>query len=130
MPRFDKVDSAIGGTRARLAADVAEADWNKVLGVGLDASGHATPKAASQTGFVGVAIFDRTTRKAGTPIDIMRQGEIVDVPSLAAGTVYYLDANGALTASAPAAGVNAVQVGHTVEADRLVVNIQNAQGAT
>lgn len=130
MPRFDKVDSAIGGTRARLAADVAEADWNKVLGVGLDASGLAVPKAASQTGFVGVAIFDRTTRKAGTPIDIMRQGEIVDVPSLAAGTAYYLTAGGLLTATAPAAGVNGVYVGHTVEADRLVVNIGMAQGAT
>lgn len=130
MPRFDKVDSAIGGTRARLAADVAEADWNKVLGIGLNASGLAVPKAASTSGFVGVAIFDRTTRKAGTPIDIMRQGEIVDVPSLAAGTTYYLTAGGLLTATAPAAGVNAVQVGHTVEADRLVVNVQNAQGAT
>lgn len=124
MARFDKVDSAIGGCRARLSVDVVEADWAKVLGIGINASGLAVPKAASQSGFVGVAIFDRTTRKTGTVIDIMRQGEIVELTGLAAGTNYYLTSGGLLTATAPVAGAAGVLVGHTVEADRLVVNVQ------
>jgi len=77
MSRYDKYDGVAGGFRATLAADVAEADYGKVLGVGLDANGLATPKAPSNSRFKGVTILDRTKRKAGDRVDVMTNGEIV-----------------------------------------------------
>lgn len=131
MARYDKYSGVTGGFRARLAADinVANTPYDTVQGVGLDASGLAVVGAAGVSGFTGVTVVDATMRKAGTPIDIMTDGEIVEVEGTVAGTTYYLDANGDLTDVAPAAGVNAIKVGHTVEADRLVVRIQEVQGA-
>lgn len=132
MPRYDKVDSAIGVYRGTLLADVAQGDYNKILGCGHNASGLVTPKLPSVSGFTGVAVLDKTVRKAGNRIDVMTSGEIVfssdETNPLVAGTTYYLDANGALTTAAPAAGVNGYKVGHTVEAWRLVVRFERVQG--
>jgi shikimate 5-dehydrogenase len=129
MARYDKYDGVTGGFRAVAAADVASVnDYDTVLGVGLDTTGKAVLKAASNSGFVGVTIVDRTKRKAGDVLDIMQDGEIVEVPGLIAGTFYYLTAGGLLTATGPGAGVNAVRVGHTVEATRLVVRLRPVQG--
>lgn len=117
MARFDKVDSTVGMHRAALAADVASsADYDLVLGVGLNAQGAAVLKAPSNSGFVGVTIVDRTKRRAGQIIDIMSHGEIVEVAGLAAGTKYYLQGSGLLGTTR-----TANYVGYTVEADRLVV---------
>lgn len=117
MARFDKVDSTIGVTRARLLADAAPEDYDIVLGVGLDVEGRAVLKAVSQSGFVGVTIVDRTKRKAGTPIDIMNIGEIVEVAGLVAGKKVYLTAGGLLTQ----VSAGGIAVGFTIEADRVKV---------
>lgn len=127
MPaRFDKYDPDSGGTRARLAADWLDADVGQVRGVKLDGNGRAA-KSDSVTNAKGVVALGKK-RFAGEPIDIMQHGDIVDVTGLAAGTDYYLAANGTLTATAPGAGVNGLYVGFTVEADRLVVRFQKVQG--
>lgn len=124
MARYDKYDGVTGGFRAAAKTDQIEAEYDVPLGTGLDAAGLAELKVPGNTGFVGVCIVDRTKRKAGKILDIMTAGEIVDVAGLAAGTDYYLDADGDLTASAPAAGAAGYYVGHTVEAWRLVVRFQ------
>lgn len=122
MARFDKVDSATGNFRALAAADVAsENDYHVVIGVGLDTQGRAVLRDAGNSGFVGVTTVDRTKRKAGAILDVMTDGEIVECDGLDPGTVYYLDANGDLVADGTGASV---RVGHTVEADRLVVRVQ------
>lgn len=124
--RFDKYDPVSGGTRARLASDWLVGDVGVVRGVKLDANGRAV-KSDSVTNAKGVVALGKQ-RLAGEPIDIMTSGEIVEITGLAAGTDYYLAANGTLTATAPGAGVNGLYVGFTVEADRLVVRFQKVQG--
>jgi hypothetical protein len=126
--RIDKTDSAIGVFRAELAADVDPALYGRVCHVSLNSSGKAVLNAAGNSGVKGVHIPDRTTRKAGQIIDILTNGEIVGfeiwngtaLAAAAAGTNYY---------SIPATGVHTttatsnVYIGHTVEADRLVVRM-------
>jgi len=59
---------------------------------------------------------------AGTFVDIMTSGEIVEA-GLVAGTTYFaVLASGALSATP-----SVVRVGHTVEASRLVVRFQTGQ---
>lgn len=128
MARYDKYSGVTGGFRAPAAADQAEADYDVVRGAALDAQGRVVFGAAGNSGFVGVTIVDRTKRRAGDILDVMTHGEIVNVAGLAAGTTYYLSATGALTNVAPAVGANALKVGHTVEADRLVVRFERVQG--
>lgn len=119
MARTDKTQSAIGVTRALLSADVAEARWGTPVGVGINASGQCVI-GGGQSGVVGVAIFDKTNYRAGTPADIFGNGsEIVECAGLAAGTKYYAAAaDGALSTAN-----TGVYVGFTVEADRLVVTL-------
>ena len=122
MARVDKTESAIGVTRGTLKEAFVEADYGKVIGVGIDSAG-LTVKGAGQSGVVGVVIPDRTNSKAGARADIFGNGsEIIfgDNELLVAGTAYYVaNATGALTVTA-AAGT---KVGFTVEADRLVVTL-------
>lgn len=128
MARYDKYSGVTGGFRAKMAADAPQAAWDLVRGAGLDAQGRMLLAAPGVSGFVGVTIVDRTKRKAGDVQDVMTAGEIVDLTGLVAGTTYYLDANGLLTTTAPAAGVNGYRVGHTVESWRLVVRFERVQG--
>lgn len=117
MARFDHVESAIGIVRAPIATNFAEADWDNVIPVGINGTGKAV-KGAGQTGVIGVVVPGRTVYRAGQVCDIMKKGDIVDVVGLAAGTKYYATSAGALVTTA----TDNVYVGHTVEADRLVVD--------
>lgn len=125
MARFDHVDPTIGMTRAALAADVDPADFDVVLSVGLDATGHAVLKSAGNSGFVGVTIVDRTKRRAGQIIDIMADGELVECEGLTAGTKYYVQADGTISNV-----MSETYVGYTVEADRLVVHFDGGERTT
>lgn len=135
MARYDKYDGVAGGFRGTAAEDALEANFGVPLGASTDANGLThVGGAAQQSGYVGVTIVDRTKRKAGDRLDIMTHGEIVydsddTADALVAGTTYYLDAAGALTTAAPAAGANGFKVGHTEEAWRLVVRFESIQGA-
>lgn len=125
MARYDKYDPISGGFRAPLAAD-----WAGALGapvaVGLDASGRVVP-GAGNTGILGVTIVEGqvrsdgtrfATKRAGDIVDVMTDGEIVDNTGLTAGTVYF-----GVAASGVVAGAGDTRLGHTVEAQRLVVRV-------
>lgn len=89
---------------------------------------------AGQSGFVGVVCLTgrqvdvvgvatgqnwKGSKYAGDIVDVMTDGEIVELTGLAAGTKYYADPTGN--------GVNTTNtnpyVGHTVEAGRLIVRV-------
>lgn len=124
MARYDKYEPKSGGFRAPLAANWAGALATPV-GVGLDANGRLVPGAGA-SGIVGVVVIDGqvntlgtrvNTKMAGDVVDVMTAGEIVDNTGLAAGTVYSAGADGAIAAGA------GTRIGHTVEAQRLVVRV-------
>lgn len=115
MARVDKTDSAIGVVRAAISADFAQADWDKVIPVGLNATGKIV-KGAGQTGVIGVLIPGRTVFRAGQIGDIFIHADIVECAGLAAGTKYFADAAGVVSS------INTgTLIGFTVEADRLIV---------
>jgi hypothetical protein len=134
-PRWDKYDGYVGNFRGTLAADLnLTTQANKVLGVGINSSG-AVVIGSGQTGIVGVMIVPvgidihgnlldgGINNLAGDPCDVGKHGEITNfAPSTgtaAAGTKYYAHADGSIDATATAG----VLIGHTVEADRLIVNL-------
>lgn len=148
MARYDKYEPIAGGFRAPLAADLtfnANGEFGPKV-VSLDANGRVVVGTAAQSGAVGVVVKNVPKYpglgnipgqvnqavpiggKAGDIVDVMTSGEIVANTGLVAGTTYYSDAAGALTTTAPAAGVNGIKVGHTVEASRLVVRFERVQG--
>lgn len=117
MARYDKYDGVAGGFRVESAAAQVEANYDRPIGLGVNANGLGVVKSAEQSGFKGVTIVDRTKRRAGDILDVMTNGEIVDCAGLTAGTTYYLDAATGELATAE----SRYMVGHTVEEWRLVV---------
>jgi hypothetical protein len=140
-PRFDKYDPYVGNFRAPLAVDSTTDQANLVIAVGINSSG-ALVVGAGQTGIVGVIInnvgHDFITGglvqppMAGAIADVMKHGEIVNFIGTTvtagvfsagaagvAGTKYYAHADGSVDTTATAGTL----IGHTVEADRLIVNI-------
>ena len=132
MARYDKYDPYGGNFRAYLAANwETPADYGKPFAMGLNASGQLV-KGAGQSGIVGVWIGNRFYDAVREPVDILKHGEVVDFAPTAtvpgegtgvAGTAYYANTTtGAISATG---GAGTVKIGHTVEADRLVVLIDN-----
>lgn len=115
MARIDKWKN---GFRAKLAAD--RPGSVTPIGVGLDANGLVVA-GAGQTGVIGV-LCDPVTRVAGETVDVMIQGELVEAVGLDAGTTYWADP---VTGALEALAATDVQLGSTVEATRLIVNVQN-----
>lgn len=135
--RYDQVEPHVGIVRAPLAANLTF-DANGEFGpkaVSLDANGRVVVGTAGQSGFAGVLVKNvpivpagrfsaaQTVNnwmggRAGDVVDIMTQGQIVDVAGLAAGSAIYADAAGDLTTIA----TGNTKVGYTVEAGRLVVS--------
>lgn len=135
MAAYDKYDSKLSGPRGFLAADWSSSDLNKVVGIGLNASGQYV-KGAGATGIIGVLVLSRVIKAGREPVDPMKRGEIVafdkvgkpaaDLAIAAPGTRYAVDnTTGAVEAlagaTAPAAGKT--YIGHTVEKGRLIVNV-------
>lgn len=118
MSRYDKYDPTDGGFRAPLAAaTVAGQEW-VAKAVGLDASGRVV-LGAGNTGIIGVYV-PHGLKAAGDIVDVMTEGEIVEMTGQTAGTVVSAAvADGTLGA----AGVGKPKVGFTVEATRLVVRV-------
>lgn len=137
--RYDKVEPHIGIVRAPLAAALT-VDANGEFGpkaFSIDANGRAVLGTAAQSGLVGVVVKNVPVRPAGIGgtaaalttgmfmgvaagdiVDIMIQGQIVDT-GLAAGSKIYAHADGSIDAVATAG----TQIGFTVEAGRLIVNL-------
>lgn len=118
MARIDKYSGVGCGFRAPLAADWA--GQAAPLGVGLDVNGRVVA-GAGQSGIVGV-LCKPDAASAGDPVDIMKDGELVEFAGVA-GTTYVADTT---TGVISAAAVSATKeyVGHTVEATRLIVGIR------
>lgn len=119
MPRYDKYDPYDGGFRAPLAAAIAYADKNELHAVGLDNAGRVVLDDPSNSGFVGVLVA-HDQKRAGDIVDVMTDGEIVELEGLAPGTTYYA----ALVGGAISATASTFKIGHTVEATRLIVRVQ------
>lgn len=121
MARVDKTDSAVGVVRGTLAADVVAGNIDKVVGVGINASG-LTVVGAGTSGVIGVIIPNKIARKAGDRCDIFVLAEVLFGPTeqLVAGQKYYVDnTTGLLTTTA----TGGTLVGFTVEADRLAIRL-------
>jgi len=118
MARVDKTDSAVGVVRGTLAADIAQADWGKPLGVGINAAG-LTVRGGGQSGVIGVLIADKTNYKAGTRADMFVLADIVECAGLVPGQKYFADATTGVISTTN----TGAYVGFTVEADRLVVRL-------
>lgn len=135
MARVDKYDPITGGFRAHVAVDFPDADLGKLFGYGIDSGGKIV-KGAGTTGVVGVWVVTSKPGRVGpnkeiAVIDCMREGCITDfcptagVPGTdvgVAGTAYFSDAAGVISS---VAAVGSVYVGHTVEPDRLEVNVSS-----
>jgi hypothetical protein len=115
VARYDKYDGKVGGFRAPLAADWDADAVGVPTGVGLDANGRIVA-GAGNTGIKGVLVIDYPMN-AGDVVDTMTDGEIVDCTGLAAGTSYFADG----AAGAVGTDNTDTYVGHTVEAQRLIV---------
>lgn len=116
MARYDKYDGMVGGFRAPLAAATADGDEFTLHGVGLDANGRVV-LGSGNTGVIG-AYIAHGKKNIGDIVDVMTDGEIVEVEDQTAGTAVYGAADGTLSA------VNTdTYLGHTVEATRLVVRV-------
>lgn len=144
-PRWDKYDGYIGNYRGVLAADVdldeTTGEANKVLAVGTDANG-AIVIGGGQTGVNGLMIVSvgqdihgnlldgGINNMAGDPQDVGAHGEITNFKPYdsstglngtpAAGTNYFGHPDGSVLATKVD---GAVYVGHTQEADRLIVDV-------
>lgn len=139
--RIDKRDPYVGNFRAPLAADVNLATQaNVLIPCGLNSSGAVVLGGAGQTGIVGVTVIPVGTDMAGNLLDgganteagdicdVTKHGEAVNfkvraadgtLTDPAAGTNYYAHADGGIDSTATAG----VYIGHTVEADRLILNV-------
>lgn len=142
LSRYDKYNPKSGGFRAPLgvalnatSGPAGVTDLNRVLCVSLNGSGRII-KATAAAAVVGVVIATKAMA-IGEPIDVMTDGEIVELAAAdlqaatapTAGTKYFFDATAArLAVTAPAAGANGAVIGNTVEADRLVVRVGSFQG--
>lgn len=143
MPRYDKYDPISGGFRAKLNADLVLTDGGFFGAVSLNASGRVVAGTAGQSGLVGVCVKNAArgpvgqwgTSTLGTPnpnafigalagdvVDVMTNGEIVDIDKavFTAGQKVFAAANGALSVTG---GAGKIQVGWTVEAGRMVVRV-------
>lgn len=117
MARIDKYNPVGGGFRAPLNANYTGAA--APIAVGINSTGKVVV-GAGQTGIAGVVCIP-VSKNAGDIVDCMKHGEIVEA-GLAAGTAYTANTTTGVISSA-AASATQIYIGHTVEADRLVVNV-------
>lgn len=123
MARYDKYEPKSGGFRAPLAADLpatSKTGNGNPLAVGLDVNG----RVVLGTGNAGIKGVLCTTRdlKAGEIVDVMTDGDIVEMAGVAAGS----NVTGATVGGVVddvAADATHIYVGHAVEATRLVVRV-------
>ena len=131
MARIDKYNPYGGGFRAPLAADWPSDDLGKPYAVGINSSGQVV-KGAGQSGVTGVLVLTKAY-KAGTVVDVMTDGELIEfaptatVPGAgygAAGTAYFASTSTGVISTTGTAGAH--KVGHTAEGSRLIVHVAAA----
>lgn len=121
MARIDKTEPNVGSFRAPLNANLTGAA--APLGVGINSSGRVVA-GAGQTGIVGVIVspYDKV---AGDIIDVLHLGQLVEFGG-AAGTVYTANTTTGVISNGAASATQFV-IGHTVEADRLIIKVMPEQ---
>ena len=125
MARYDKYEPKAGGFRAALAADLtatSKTGNGNPLGCTLDGNGRVIFTGITADNLRGVIVTTRNL-KAGDIVDIMTHGDIVEMAATAAGATVTSTATGVLDDIA--ADATHFKVGHTVEATRLVVRVNN-----
>lgn len=138
MARFDKVEPLSGSFRAALNADWASGDTNKIVPVSLNTSGKVVKGTAGQTGFIGVVCITSQlvngiyigNKFAGDIVDVMQDGEIVELTGLIAGQRYFAAADGNSLVAASGTITGLQMVGWTVEATRMIVRCQTGKNIT
>lgn len=145
MAKYDKYEPLAGGFRARLNAALTLAAGSiGPVAVSLNSSGKVVVGTAGQSGLVGVLVKNvakgpvgawGTSLDGGTPnayapvgaqagdvVDIMTNGEIVDLdPAVfVAGTKFYAATDGTISATS---GAGKFLIGVTADAGRLIVRI-------
>lgn len=138
MARFDKVEPISGSFRAPLNADWNTADFNKVVPVSLNTSGKIVKGTAGQSGLVGICVITGTQvgsiwngmKYANDIVDVMQDGEVVELTGLIAGQRYFgaADGNSLVPASGTITGLQ--MIGWTVEATRMIVRVQSGKNIT
>jgi len=123
--RYDKYDPYDGGFRAKLNAAIPSANAGKIYAVSINASGRVVIGGTALTDLRGL-ICPTGAMDAGTPIDVMTDGEIADATTtggaaLTAGGLVYAHIDGTVDATA----TSGKAMGWCVEADRVVVRAQN-----
>lgn len=145
MAKYDKYEPLAGGFRARLETALSLVNGSiGPVAVSHVSSGRVVVGDAGQSGLVGVFVknvargpvgqwgtdlhggapnaYAPVGVQAGDVIDVMTNGEIVDLDKddFPAGTAFYANSNGTLAAAGDA-DEGAIYVGHTAEAGRLIV---------
>lgn len=123
MARIDKYEPLTGGHRAQLGFQVAPGDLETPIGVGIDANGRLQ-KGAATTGVVGVLVLTKI-KNPGDIVDVMQDGELVDVSGFTAGSRLFSSTSGVVSTTAGGA-----PVGFMAEADRMIVRFGRTLGAT
>lgn len=125
MARIDKYNPISGGYRAPILAAITSAHDGVIGGgtapiaVGHDSSGRVVP-GAGNSGIKGVLCLANKVA-AGDVVDVMTDGEIVEIGGVA-GTTYTANTTTGVISSA-AVSATQVSIGHTVEAGRLIVRM-------
>lgn len=122
MARFDKVENKGGSFRAKLGFQPVAADVGKIYSVDINGTGLVI-KSVDGTAARGVICLSSLIA-IGKPVDVMQDGEIVDV--LAADGITGLGAGVLMKAGAAGIVTNAgvgMPLGHFVENWRLVMRL-------
>lgn len=117
MARIDKTEPNVGSFRAPL-----NAAWTGAaapLGVGLNGSGRVVAGGAG-IGIIGIVCCP-VDKAAGDIVDVLMAGQLTEFGG-AAGTVYTANTTTGVISNGAASATQKV-IGHTVEADRLIVRV-------
>jgi len=114
MARYDQFDPYVANPRATVAVDYPDGDLGQIFGCGFNANGQVV-KGAGQTGVKAVMVVTQKPGRVGplrevAVIDVISHGTVLEfgpsdgthVPGVdygAAGTDYYSDVNGFITAN-------------------------------
>lgn len=129
MARFDKVEPLGGSFRAPLGFAPVAADVGKIYAVDINGSGQAI-KSVDGTKCRGVICLS-SQLALGKPVDVMTDGEIVDVtttnvPGAAAGASVFAHDVGVVDTTPDGVAPLGLRVGFFVQAWRLVVRMSES----
>lgn len=125
MARYDKYDPISGGYRAQLNADLTATEdtgTGNPLMVSLNASGKVVVGAALATTPGRGVLCTTKNMKAGDVVDVMTDGEVVEMSGTAAGAIVTGVTTTGVTDDV-AVDATHLAVGYTVESTRMVVRV-------